>query len=149
RPGAGQFPARLRPGPGSRGLPADRRADGQPDGQNGDDHRATSFAAGAAHVSMLGVISQVKRPEGPLRLAPLRVMLIITRSPWTVGAGWGAWFSAGLAGSDRWPSSMSGDGMVAAPATSSHRDLDWAFTLGRASRAMARSWLRRSGEGGG
>jgi hypothetical protein len=40
--------------------------------------------------------------------------LIITRSPWTVGAGWGAWFSAGLAGSDRWPSSMSGDGMVAA-----------------------------------
>lgn len=27
----------------------------------------------------------------------------------------GAWFTAGLAGSDRWPSSMSGDGMVGRP----------------------------------
>src|SRR6266571_2929587 len=47
-------------------------------------------------------------------------MLIITRSPWSVGAV-GSLVSAGLAGSDRWPSSMSGDGMVAAPATRLHR----------------------------
>jgi hypothetical protein len=37
--------------------------------------------------------------------------------------------------------------MVGAPATSLHRDLDWGFP-GRASRAVARSWLWRGDEGG-
>src|SRR5215470_9073921 len=108
RPGTGQFPARFRPGPGPGGPPADRRADGQPDGQNGDDHRATSFAAGAAHFPTLGVIPQVKRPVGPLRLAPLRVMLIITRSPWTVGAGWELGFPLGWRGPTAGPAACPG-----------------------------------------
>src|SRR5262249_21018892 len=36
----------------------------------------------------------------------------------------GAWFTAGLAGSDRWPSSMSGAEWGAAPGARVHRDLD-------------------------
>jgi hypothetical protein len=54
---------------------------------------------------------------------------------------------AGLAGSDRWPSSMSGTEMVGAPATRFHGNLDRGFS-GRASCAVAPSWLWRSGEGG-
>src|SRR5215475_8321111 len=52
------------------------------------------------------------------------------QSPWSVDAGWGAWFTAGLAGSDRWPSSTSGDEMVGAPATGFHRDLGGGFPHG-------------------
>src|SRR5262249_12056364 len=62
-----------------------------------------------------GAIPQVKRPTGPLHRTSLRVVLVITRAPWSVGPG-ESLVSAGLAGSDRWPSSVSGDGMVSRPA---------------------------------
>jgi len=68
----------------------------------------------------------------------------------------GAWFTAGLAGSDRWPSSMSGGGMVGRPAARIHRDLDlgspWAglarggATLSRSARGVSSAAAGRPGQ---
>ena len=54
----------------------------------------------------------------------------------------GSLVSAGLAGSDRWPSSMSGTEWWAVPATSLHRDHDL-----RSARGGARARWRRAGPG--
>src|SRR5262249_18957489 len=141
RAGPFQFPARLRPGPGTGRPPADRGSSCCPYPDRYQvDHGATSFAAGADHFPLSGVIPPEKWPFWLLRTPLMKAMLIITRSPGSVGSGLELGLPLGGLGPTAGRGACRGTEGCPAPATCRHRDLDWALRR-RASRAAARSRL--------
>src|SRR5262249_21018893 len=108
---------------------------------------ATSFAAGADHFPLSGVIPPEKRPFGPLRTALLKTMLITTRSPWSVGSGLELGLPLGWRGPTAGPAACPGRN-GGPPLAPEYIAILICSLPGRASRAVARSWRGGSGQGG-